>query len=213
MKSKGFLKFLYQRRKEIYANPDSILKEYDDFLALNGIYFSHNPELYREKLKGRVDLCGGILEIYNKAKLENEKFSRMQDLYIAGYDKNEIVELILEIFISEPENVFLWEYGNLLYQIRNYRYLLQYVEIANNINYGTSRQMIVLLIGKSKKVEVIPVLKKLLEDLDVDGQALEALTNFSGEDIEEIMQQYLNHEVTWIRNTAKKYLKKKGKVL
>lgn len=72
--------------------------------------------------------------------------------------------------------------------------------------------MIVLLIGKSKKKEVIPTLKSLLDDSDVYGHAIVALTNFMGEDIENIMEQYLTCKVTWIRNTAKKYLHKRGKI-
>lgn len=210
MKSKEFIKLCEQRRKEIYANPESILREYDDFMAMNGIYYGHDPMEFSARIKGREDLCEEILEFYKKAKLENEKFSCLQDLFGAGYDKNKLVELILDVFSKNQENLYLWEYGDLLYYIKNFRYLSQYIELIQNKNYGTARQMIVLLVGKSKKEEVIPVLKSLLNDPDVYGHALDALTNFSGEDIEDIMMQYINHKVTWVRNTAKKYLKKKG---
>lgn len=210
MKSKEFIKFCEQRKKEICANPDSILREYDDFMAMNGIYHGHDPMAFSDRIKGRKDLCEGILEFYKKAKLENEKYSCLQDLFGAGYDKNKLVELILDIFCENQENVYLWEYGDLLYSIKNLKYLSQYIELVQNKSYGTARQMIVLLVGKSKKEEVIPVLKSLLSDTDVYGHALDALTNFSGEDIEDIMVQYVDYEVTWVRNTAKKYLKKKG---
>lgn len=211
MKSKEFIKFCEQRKKEIYANPDSILREYDDFMAMNGIFHGHDPMAFSARIKGKKELCEGILEFYKKAKLENEKFSCLQDLFDAGYDKNMMVELILEVFYSNKENLHLWNYGDLLYKIKNYQYLLQYIELIQDKSYGSDRQMIVLLVGKSKKEEVIPILKELLNDPDVYGHALEALTNFSGEDIETIMMQYTDYKVTWVRNTAKKYLKKKGK--
>jgi hypothetical protein len=69
---------------------------------------------------------------------------------------------------------------------------------------------VVLLVGKSKKSNVIPVLKDLLNDPDVYGHALDALTNFSGQDIEEIMKSFQTCKIAWIRNTATKYLRKKG---
>lgn len=209
MKSKEFIKFLDKRTKEIYANPDSILKRYDEFLALNDIYHSYDPMTFRRNLKGHLELCDGIIKFYEEAKLPNEKFSCLDDLYATGYDKNKIIEIIFDIFQTQKDFQYLWECGDLLYSMKKYKYLPQYLEIIKNKEYGRARQMVVLLVGKSKKVEVIPVLKDLLNDADVEGHALQALANFEGDDIVEIMQQYTKHKMAWIRNTAKRYLNKK----
>lgn len=84
----------------------------------------------------------------------------------------------------------------------------QYITIIVDKSYGADRQMLVLLVGKSKNVEVIPVLKELLSDLTVYGHALEALSNFSTRDIETIMQGYINHNIAWVRRIAENYLLK-----
>ena len=208
MQSKEFEAFLEERTKEIYKNPNSMLKEYDEFLASNDIYRSKDPMTFRKNIKGHYELCEEILNFYHKAKLDNEKISFLEDLYAIGYDKNKLVELILQMFESNKKTDTLWDYGDLLYRIRRYKYLPQYLKIIENKSYGINRQMVVLLVGKSKKPEVIPVLKRLLDDKDVYGHALEALANFKGDEIQEIMERYTDHNVTWIRNKAKRYLKK-----
>lgn len=208
MKSKGFIKFIDERTKEIYGNPDSILKRYDEFLALNDVYHSHNPMIFHKDIKGRFELCDGIIEFYKEVKLSNEKISLLDDLFAIGYDKDELIQMIFDIFEHEKDFQYLWECGDLLYSMKRYKYLPQYLKIIENKEYGTARQMVVLLVGKSKKAEVIPILKELLKDADVEGHVLQALGNYGGDDIEEIMHQYSNHKTTWIRNTAKKYLKK-----
>ena len=209
MKSRDIIKIIDKKIKEKYSNPDSILKRYDEFLAINDIYRVYNPMTFRKNLKGHFELCDGIIELYHQAKIRLEKESLLRDLLAIGYDKDELVKMILEVFNTQDNKEDMWEYGDILYCMKKYKYMPQYLEIIKNKEYGTSRQMVVLLVGKSKKPEVIPVLKELLEDADVYGHALEALTNFEGEDIKAIMQQYSTHKMTWVRNTAKKYLKKR----
>lgn len=212
MQSKEFLKFLEKKRQEVYSNPDSILQEYEDFLAVNGIFHSNDVITFRKNLNGHVALAEQLIVFYKKAKLENEKIAILEDLRATGYSKDKLVAMILEVFRTHKESTYLWEYSDLLYSLKNFKYLSQYLEIIEDKSFGTARQMIVLLVGKSKKTDVIPILKNLLNDPDVYGHALDALTNFSGQDIEEIMKSFLACRVIWIKNTAKKYLKKKGLV-
>ena len=207
---KEFLSLLRKRRKELYKDPDSILKKYHKFLESNYIYPSENRALFEKDIKGRKELCEGILKIYDEVKYAGERKELLRDLHVIGYDKNKLTELVLDVFYFENLPSDLWGFGDLLYTIKNYRYMEQYMTIIQEKRYGINRQMVVLLVGKSKKTEVIPVLKELLNDPDVHGHALNALANFLGEDIENIMRQYCNYEVTWIRNIAKRYLKKRG---
>lgn len=61
---------------------------------------------FRKKLKGRTELCEKILEIYNKAQLENERISLAEDLYAISY----INGSILFNGFSSPANCQLTSY-------------------------------------------------------------------------------------------------------
>ena len=198
--------FLEDIRRKVYNAPESCLKEYHAFLLSNGIYPSLYHEKIQKKLKNRRDLCDEVLLFYHKAKLPNERLSFLEDLQIMGYDKNKLVELILDVFFCEDRPTNLWEYADLLYSIKNFRYMSQYLTIIKDESYGDDRQMLILLVGKSKKAYVVPILKELLSDLTVYGHALDALSNFSGDEINNIMHKYIDCDIAWIREIAEKYL-------
>ncbi len=200
-----------KQRLLAYKNPDSISKEYDAFLEKNNIYHSLNRKLFEKSLHGHIELCDGILDIYKKTSLENEKISLLEDLFVIGYDRNALVELMLLVFKSQNRPSNLWEYGDLLYKIGNFNYLHDYLELVKDKSLGSDRQMLLLLLGKSKNKTVIPVLIELLSDNSVCGHALDALSNFSGNEIEESMLKYSKSDITWVRNIAKRYLDKTKK--
>ena len=200
-----------KQRLLAYKNPDSISKEYDAFLEKNNIYHSLNRKLFEKSLHGHIELCDGILDIYKKTSLENEKISLLEDLFVIGYDRNALVELILLVFKSQNRPSNLWEYGDLLYKIGNFNYLHDYLELVKDKSLGSDRQMLLLMLGKSKNKTVIPVLIELLSDNSVCGHALDALSNFSGNEIEESMLKYSKSDITWVRNIAKRYLDKTKK--
>lgn len=212
MKSKEFIRLLNELEESRVRNKDSILIRYEEYLLSEGIYCGMDTVSFRKNIKGHKELCDEIIKFYKEAKVDNDKLVLLEDLYAIGYDKNKIVEMILDTFNNQKKFTMLWEYGDLLYRMKRYKYLQQYISIINDDTYGEDRQMIILLVGKSKNIETIPILKGLLDDSDVCGHALEALTNFTGDDIEKIMFKYLNYEVKWVRNIAEKYLKKQGRI-
>lgn len=197
--------FLNNIKDEVYINTNSIMKEYDEFLEFNGIYHSNDIASFRKKLKGRLDLCEKMLYFYHSAKLDNERLSILEDLIATGYNKDRIVEIILEAFFLDTPPINLWHYGDMLYILKRYKYLPEYIKIVSDNRYGTNRQMVVLLLGKSKKPEVVPVLLELTCDKTVYGHAIEALTNFEGEQIVDVMQKYKDCDVKWISKVARKY--------
>lgn len=197
--------FLNNIKDEVYINTNSIMKEYDEFLEFNGIYHSNDIASFRKKLKGRLDLCEKMLYFYHSAKLDNERLSILEDLIATGYNKDQIVEIILEAFFLDTPPINLWHYGDMLYILKRYKYLPEYIKIVSDNRYGTNRQMVVLLLGKSKKPEVVPVLLELTCDKTVYGHAIEALTNFEGEQIVDVMQKYKDCDVKWISKVARKY--------
>lgn len=197
--------FLNNIKDEVNINTNSIMKEYDEFLEFNGIYHSNDIASFRKKLKGRLDLCEKMLYFYHSAKLDNERLSILEDLIATGYNKDQIVEIILEAFFLDTPPINLWHYGDMLYVLKRYKYLPEYIKIVSDNRYGTNRQMVVLLLGKSKKPEVVPVLLELTCDKTVYGHAIEALTNFEGEQIVDVMQKYKDCDVKWISKVARKY--------
>lgn len=197
--------FLNNIKDEVNINTNSIMKEYDEFLEFNGIYHSNDIASFRKKLKGRLDLCEKMLYFYHSAKLDNERLSILEDLIATGYNKDQIVEIILEAFFLDTPPINLWHYGDMLYILKRYKYLPEYIKIVSDNRYGTNRQMVVLLLGKSKKPEVVPVLLELTCDKTVYGHAIEALTNFEGEQIVDVMQKYKDCDVKWISKVARKY--------
>lgn len=208
--NRNLISLLKAKKNSFYDDPRSIAKKYDDFLATNGIYHSSNRILFEKDIKGHTELCEYILELYGEAQLDNERLALLEDLAVIGYNRNHLAELAIEAFYSENELTNLWEYGDLLYSLKNYNYLSQYIEIIRNKAFRSSRQMVVLLVGKSKQENVIPVLIDLLDDPTVQGHALDALSNFPGEHIGQIMNQYKNCKVAWIREIARNYLKKQS---
>lgn len=205
---KALLAILKKNREMAHRNPKSILKEYDKYLEAHGIYHSLNTDIFAKSIKGHVELVDGILALYNIAKLENERILLLEDLLTIGYDKNKLVELILAVFNAEERPSNLWEYGDLLYSIKNFHYMSYYLDIIKNKMFGEARQMLILLVGKSKRRSVIPVLTELLDDPTVFGHALDALSNFSGVEINHIMHKYIDCNIAWIREIAEKYLSK-----
>lgn len=189
-------------------DPDSCLKEYHEFLSTKKICISLYHDNIRKQLKERSDLCDDVVLFYRKAKLDNEKISFLEDLIAMGYNKNKIAELALENFYLHPTPSNLWGYADLLYSLRVFSYLRQYVEIIQNRSLGEARQMLILLVGKSKKDHVVDVLKSLLDDQTVYGHALDALSNFPCEETNVIMCNHKDCSVDWIRKIAEDYLKK-----
>ena len=205
---KALLKVLNVNQDSAYSDPKSVLKEYDIFLAINGIYRSNDIESYRKKIRKKTELCDEIITLYKKATLENERILLLEDLFAIGYDSDKLVVMILAVFSYKNRPANLWEYGDLLYTIRNFRYLTQYIKIIEDYTLGDDRQMVILLVGKSREEKVIPILTSLLDDSTVYGHALEALSCFSGEEIDRIMIKYMNCSVKWISRIAQGYMAK-----
>ncbi|PGY07825.1 HEAT repeat domain-containing protein [Bacillus cereus] len=72
--------------------------------------------------------------------------------------------------------------------------------------------MIVDGLGKFKDKKVIPVLVGLLEDKDVQGHALSALSKFKEPELITYIKPFVNHEITWIRYIAKRAISKLKKL-
>lgn len=203
---KQLLKLLKQKRKNAYMDPQSILRKFDKFLEDNGVYHSFNEETFFNSLKSKVHLCEFTLSIFFEATYDNEKEFLLYCLLHMGYKHDSLVELVLDVFEKQKHNEYLWHYADYLYSLKNYEYMDDYIKLIMDKSYGTSREMLILLVGESKQNKVIPYLKKLSTDDAVIGHVLTALSNFNDDEIVLIMQKHANHPQKWISNVAKQYL-------
>lgn len=88
-----------------------------------------------------------------------------------------VTEFLIDEFIGSANNDYRWVIGNALYTIGNKEYEDRYIEIIVNKEYKSSRQMVVLLLGKTKNSKIRCALVSLLNDYDVIPQVLKALKN------------------------------------
>lgn len=205
---KQLLKLLKEKRKNVYADPQSILKKYDEFLEKNGVYHSFNQKLFFDSLKGKNNLCEFTLSMFFEATYDNEKELLLYCLLYMGYDHNSLVELVLDIFKKQKQNDYLWHYADFLYSLKNYEYLKDYIKLIMNKSYGTSREMLILLVGESGRNIVVPYLIELSSDNTVIGHVLIALSYYDDDRILPLMKNHTNHPKKWIADIANEYLTK-----
>ena len=206
MKNQIFYKIIDNVQKDKYNDKNSILKEYDLFLLEKGIYRGYDTEQFKKTVANREDLIEYTLELLNKTIYQNERLFLIEVLFSCGYDRNSMVELILNEF--EKNKKLDWHLCDLLRKIKNFKYLDKYIQIVNVSDYGESREMLIELLGISKNEVVIPVLMNLLCDSTVSDHVLVALTNFREKSIIEIMKKNKNHSRRWVRQAIQRYLDK-----
>ncbi len=88
-----------------------------------------------------------------------------------------VTKFLIDEYITSDNNDYRWIIGNALYTIDDKSYEDQYIEIVSKKKYKSSRQMLVLLLGKTKSTKIRCTLVSLLNDYDVLPQILKALKN------------------------------------
>lgn len=68
-----------------------------------------------------------------------------------------------------------------------------------------------LLLGKKQYAPYAAQVLPLLNDQDVNGQVIDTVYKMGVSDYVEQIKEFLDHEKTWIRNCAKKYVDRYGK--
>ena len=204
---KQLLKMLKKKREKFYNDKLSISKKYDDFLEKNGIYHSLNEQIFFNSIKGKKNLCEFTLQVYHEANYDNEKDFLLDCLLHMGYDRNSLTELVLSEFKKNKQSEYLWHYADFLYYLKNYLYMDDYLDIISDSGYGSSREMLILLVGESKKESVIPYLIKLSNEENVIGHVLVALSQYDDDRVISLMTKFADYPKTWISEVAKKYIK------
>ncbi len=106
--------------------------------------------------------------------------------------------------IGEEIRQFLSENKNKL----NNNQIDRIVSICLDKNAKRGRQSFVMLLGKKMFCEYAEQIVSLLNDDDVDGQVIDTLYKMGATGYSDLIEPFLTHNRTWIKNEAKRYIQK-----
>ncbi|MBQ6930748.1 MAG: hypothetical protein IJN38_01330 [Clostridia bacterium] len=106
--------------------------------------------------------------------------------------------------VGENIRQFLSESKNKL----NKNQIERIIKICLDKRAKRGRQSFVMLLGKKMYCEYAERIVSLLNDGDVDGQVVDTLYKMGAKEYVDLIEPFLTHNRTWIRNEAKRYIQK-----
>lgn len=113
--------------------------------------------------------------------------------------------------ISKDNSLLLWTIGNTMEVIITDEDIEEIIEIVSNPENGTSRQMFVSALGKTKSERAEEILIGLLEDEQVKLHVIDALGKMKSERARSKIEEYTKNAKGVIKKEATKALKKINK--
>ncbi len=150
-----------------------------------------------------------VMDYFRKAKSVKDREVLLDWLYFKGLDK--AVPLLIEEFKTNSLNgndAYRWKIADTIYKIKSPKYKSDYLEIIQNKNYGTCRQMIVLLLGSIKCFEAVPILLQHLPDEDITLHAINSLGKLGGIECIPVLENYIDSPRSVIRKETKKAIER-----
>lgn len=183
-------------------NYENLLKEIRD----KGVEIeSINDLMYINK--NYKDLIPILLKYLNIFRKENEKAFIVSCLGVKGFTEA-TNSLINEFHNSSDNSELKWTIGNTMSLILDKNSEDAMIKIVQKKEHGDSRQMFVIALGKLKSKKALPILLKLINDPDVSGHVIKALSFFDDAHIIPYIEPFTNHKMTWIKKEADKAIKK-----
>ncbi len=106
--------------------------------------------------------------------------------------------------VGEDIRQFLLENKNKL----NVSQIERIVKICLDKRAKRGRQSFVMLLGKKMFSEYAEQIVLLIDDDDVDGHVIDTLYKMGATGYADLIEPFLTHNRTWIRNEAKRYVQK-----
>ncbi|WIE83497.1 HEAT repeat domain-containing protein [Curtobacterium sp. MCPF17_021] len=103
-----------------------------------------------------------------------------------------------------------WAVGNSIETAYVDTYFDDVAALALDPQYGGARQMVALALGKSKRPETVDVLLQLMDDHDISGHAVFALSKRPNPRAREALEEKLTDDRPWVRKKAALGLRKIG---
>ncbi|MBF4626046.1 HEAT repeat domain-containing protein [Curtobacterium flaccumfaciens] len=103
-----------------------------------------------------------------------------------------------------------WAVGNSIETAYVDTYFDEVAALALDPRYGRARQMVALALGKSKRPEAVDVLLQLMDDHDISGHAVFALSKRPNPRARAAFEEKLTDDRPWVRKKAALGLRKIG---
>ncbi|MFZ5968240.1 MAG: HEAT repeat domain-containing protein [Bacillota bacterium] len=109
-----------------------------------------------------------------------------------GY--TEVTEKLLNEFCSSNNMTYKWVIGNALYEIRDARFINEYINIVKDPKNGSSRQMIVLLLGFIRSDKAKQALIEILHEDHITPHVIDALGKYQDKGLICHLEYFLDEE-------------------
>lgn len=101
-----------------------------------------------------------------------------------------------------------WAIGNALAEVADDSVFEEVAVLAKDPRWGRSREMLALALANMKDPRAVKVLRDLLADEEVAGHAVIGLGKLRAKEARAGIEPFLEHSKKWVRDEAKKALKK-----
>ncbi len=123
--------------------------------------------------------------------------------------KGTAMPALIEAFRNFPDEADTrWAVGNSIETAYVDTYFDDVAALALDRQYGDARQMVALALGKSKRPEAVDVLLQLMDDHDISGHAVSALSKRPNPRARAAFEEQLTDDRPWVRKKAALGLKK-----
>lgn len=151
--------------------------------------------------KSHKDLLPILLMHLESVTDESDKQFLVRCLGVKGFDAAS--KPLIREFYHAQDSSYKWAIGNSLALIADRSVFPDLLKIAQDKCHGTSRQMIVDGLWHYPCDETKAVLVSLLNDNDVAGHAVRAISKLRDPSLLEYIEPLQRHEIAWIRNAAR----------
>lgn len=139
----------------------------------------------------------------------------LKDSIVRGLTAKEVREVpeaasaLIELFRRpESSRLLRWSIGNAMTEIADERVLDDLIHIVQNKDYGISRQMCAVALGRFAESQVVSVLIEGLEDDEIAGHCAIALGKLRAKEAIAPLEAITSHPRAWVRAEAKRALKR-----
>ena len=177
--------------KDYYrGHPDSVIPQFERELREMGFRFEITDQIRGFMPKHKETILPIAIRYYQQAR-EYEKPFFLNFFRFKGCDI--VVPMLLKDYRNkEVSDSTRWFIADCLFQICSKDHSKEYVDIVSDASYGQNRQMLILLLGKLKDENAIPVLIELLEDEGVRLHAISALGEYRKEELRKYFERFQN---------------------
>ncbi len=146
--------------------------------------------------------------LFEKKLNEDSFVTIMHELVKLKYNKEKLAIFIIDnIYIKKKKSgVNLWSYCDWLYLLGVKQLKDDYIRIAADKELGAARQMLFLKFGTFKDEDYLPVMLDNIDDDDVNGHILSALSKYPDKGLDKYFEPFLTDRRTWVRKIAQKRL-------